>query len=59
MGNIQMHMEPKIKFRMEMRNMSNKLIIDTKIKFCIYTRRAFRLQKTHQCVVRIKKGLIK
>ena len=26
----------------------NKLIIDTRTKFCIYARRAFRLQKTHQ-----------
>ena len=26
----------------------NKLIIDTKTKFCIYARRAFRLQNTHQ-----------
>ena len=24
----------------------NKLIIDTRTKFCIYARRAFRLQKT-------------
>ena len=27
---------------------SEKLIIDTRTKFCIYARRAFRLQKTHQ-----------
>ena len=33
----------KIKIQFE-----NKLIIDTRIKFCIYTRRAFRLHKTHQ-----------
>ena len=26
----------------------NKLIIDTRTKFYIYARRAFRLQKTHQ-----------
>ena len=26
----------------------NKLIIDTRTKFSIYARRAFRLQKTHQ-----------
>ena len=26
----------------------NKLIIDTRTKFCIYVRRAFRLQKTYQ-----------
>ena len=26
----------------------NKLIIDTRTKFCIYARRAFRLQKTPQ-----------
>ena len=25
-----------------------KLIIDTRIKFCIYVRHAFRLQKTNQ-----------
>ena len=27
----------------------NKLIIDISIQFCIYARRVFRLQKTHQC----------
>ena len=26
----------------------NNLILDTRIKFCIYARRAFRIQKTHQ-----------
>ena len=38
----------KLKLRMEIGNVSNKLIIDTRTKFCIYARGAFSLHKTHQ-----------